>query len=57
MDGLAVINGAVDIYGLVWATMNGSMDIHGLWISVDMFGLPLMGPWTLGMGQVLFIQI
>ena len=73
----AIINGAVDIYGHVWATINGSMDIcgchwwavdiyghvwatingsvdtwvlslMGLWTSMDMFGLPLMGPWTPG---------
>ena len=27
----------MDIYGHVWAAINGSM---------DMFGVPLMGPWT-----------
>jgi hypothetical protein len=33
----AIINGAVDIYGHVWATINGSMDTQVL---------SLMGPWT-----------
>ena len=41
----------MDTYGHVWATINGSMDTRvlssmGLWTSMDMSGLPLMGPWT-----------
>ena len=56
-----IINETVDTYGHVRATINGSMDtqvlslmgpdiqvlsLMGLWTSMDMFGLPLMGPWT-----------